>query len=909
MFDNSPQRCICFASSFDITKLRPEINDTSLLGEFSRTLRLPALNFAQIHAMNPSFSVKWPIWAMLLLFILPATGQGQFWKSSKKNTKASENQAPSSDDKSIEHVTATCERFDGLFETYRDTTNGKLWVAVPRDVLGTEFIYFSYVEDGVAASGATRGSYRGSKIVSFHKHYDRIEVHAANTNYHFDPESPLARSSDANLNAPILASLKIEAQTGQDSLYLISGDELFLTEQFQMVKPPDRPGQKAVLGKLSKEKTKVHSLRNYPENMEVQVDYVYENRSPNAGGPDVVDGRNITIRYQHSILPMPAAGFKSRYDDPRVGYFTTKVEDMTSTASTPWLDVIHRWRLEKKDPDAAVSEPVKPITWWVENTTPIEFRDWIVTGVEKWNQAFERIGFRNAVVVKIQPDDAEWDAGDVRYNVLRWTSSPSPRYSGYGPSFVNPRTGEILGADIMLEWGGMVGRLWKADVFADAGMENWDSRATLAEAMHRCDAGQIMARNTHFGISAAKVRKFSDEEFEQFTRETLHRLVLHEVGHTLGLSHNMHGSTLHTPDELKDADVVEASGLCNSVMDYPAINFARNASDQTQFYDDSPGLYDKWVIAYGYSPDLATEEETETMLNDLLRKSTQPELAFGNDADDMRRPGGGMNPDVNIYDLSSDPVGYAMERCELVNDLLPQLVDDYARQGVEDYHEVRKAYLTLTAEYSTQLGIMTRQIGGIRYNRASPDQQTTPPLQPVSQEDQRRALAALSSYAFAPDAYDAHLALAGYLQERRRGFGFFAEAEDPKIHDRILKGQESALRHLLHPSVMQRLVDGALYGNTYTIGEYMPELTDAIFEADLRTSVNTIRQQLQLSYVQQLMKFFDEKSKHNEWSKTMAHHELNRILKLMKDNAGRGDALSRAHRQRLADDIAAHLAP
>ena len=142
---------------------------------------------------------------------------------------------------------------------------------------------------------------------------------------------------------------------------------------------------------------------------------------------------------------MPEEGFVPRPDDPRIGFFMTEVDDLTGVSATPWKDMIHRWRLEKKDPSAAMSEPMKPITWWIENTTPEEFRPIIKEGVEKWNQAFEPLGFTNAVVVKVQPDDAEWDAGDVRYNVLRWTASPSPPFSGYGPSFVNPRTGEILG--------------------------------------------------------------------------------------------------------------------------------------------------------------------------------------------------------------------------------------------------------------------------------------------------------------------------------------------------------------------------------------------------------------------------------------------------------------------------------
>ena len=149
---------------------------------------------------------------------------------------------------------------------------------------------------------------------------------------------------------------------------------------------------------------------------------------------------------------MPDNDFEPRFDDPRVGYFSTEVDDQTSTSSTPYRDLIHRWDLKKKNPEAAISEPVTPITWWMENSTPLEWRETIKAAVLQWNIAFEKAGFKNAIVVKQQPDDADWDAGDIRYNVLRWTSSPQPPFGGYGPSFVNPRTGQILGADIMLEF-------------------------------------------------------------------------------------------------------------------------------------------------------------------------------------------------------------------------------------------------------------------------------------------------------------------------------------------------------------------------------------------------------------------------------------------------------------------------
>lgn len=840
----------------------------------------------------------------LSLALLMPTAEVAAQKLRKNKGTSEQTEKPQSKDapKTLDELTKSCEAIPGLLVVHQDTLNGGTWVEIPDSILGQEFIYFSYIEDGVAAAGATRGSYRGSKVIRFEKHFDRIEVKEVNTNYYFDAASPLAKASQANLNSPILASLKIEGQNGDASVYAVSGNDLFLTENFQMIKGPDSPNRKSALGKLSKEKTKIHNLRNYPENLEIQVDYVYDNASPNTGGPDVVDGRFITVRYQHSLLPMPEAGFEVRLDDPRLGYFTTRIEDMTSTSQTPWLDVIHRWRLEKKDPNAAISEPVKPITWWIENTTPLEFRDIIQEGVEKWNQAFEPLGFRNAVVVKVQPDDADWDAGDIRYNVLRWTSSPNPAYSGYGPSFVNPRTGEILGADIMLEWGGMVGRLWRSEVFAEAGMVEWDSRAAFAESMHRCDAGALMAQNTLWGMTAAKLRNFTDEDAEKFTRETLHRLVLHEVGHTLGLSHNMHGSTLHSPEELKNAELIAETGLCNSVMDYPSINFPLNSEDLTKFYDDEPGFYDKWVIAYGYTPDATAEN-----LDAILRLSTQPELVFGNDADDMRRPGGGMNPDVNIYDLSNDPVAFAMERCELVNKLLPEIIEEYAASDATDYREVRQAYLALTTEYATQLGVMTRQIGGVRYNRALPEQQTTAPLQPVSLQDQTQAMEALRQYAFAPDAFEAMADVAGYLQDRRRGFSFFGEPEDPKIHDRVLNAQKRALDHLLHPTVLTRLVDASLYGNEYTLDAFLPSLTDAIFKADLKGSVNTFRQQLQLEYVERLMAMEDEKSLQSPWAQTMAQSELRRIEKVMGTARATGDAMTRAHRERLSHEISRHF--
>jgi hypothetical protein len=463
----------------------------------------------------------------------------------------------------------------------------------------------------------------------------------------------------------------------------------------------------------------------------------------------------------------------------------------------------------------------------------------------------------------------------------------------------------------MLEYGGMVGRLWRFDVFTEAGMveagmdeeaaqfevdlAQRPAREVLAEQMNRCHAGAVMGRNSLLAAAAMRSYKFSDEEHAEFVRQTLHRLVLHEVGHTLGMSHNMHASTMLSPAELKDAAKVAENGMCNSVMEYPSINFARNPEEQTRFYDDSPGPYDKWVIEYGYSTGLDDEAEEESRLSAILSNSTDPLLQFGNDADDMRSTGRGINPDVNIYDLSSDPVAYAAERCELVNDLLPSIVENFA-PGVDSHQEVVRAYYALTGEYATQLRVMTRQIGGVRYNRATPAQlDGAAPYTPVPEADQKAAMKALSTYAFAPDAFDAQADVLAYLQAQRRGFGFFGGGEDPKIHARVAAAQRGAMAHLVNPKVLMRILDSGLYGNTYDLAEYMDDLTESVFKADLRTSVNTYRQGLQLMYVEALIAALGEKSRLNGVAQSVVLAQLRRIDRQQRD-ASSPDGLTRAHR-------------
>jgi hypothetical protein len=277
------------------------------------------------------------------------------------------------------------------------------------------------------------------------------------------------------------------------------------------------------------------------------------------------------VKFQHTFIEMPENNYEPRFDDPRVGYFITQQDDQISTSATPYHDMIHRWNLVKKDPEAELSEPVEPVVWWIENTTPTGFRETIKNATLAWNVAFEEAGFKNAIQVKVQPDTAKWDAGDIRYNVIRWTSSPVPAFGGYGPSFVNPRTGEILGADIMLEWAAFRGYTRADDLFNGS----LSSSDNLNEAMdpRYCNISRYLREDREFASSAILIMdEPGEEDLDGLQKEAMTRLILHEVGHTLGLNHNMQASTIHSPEELLSPEFTKERGLSGSVRYYHSIN-------------------------------------------------------------------------------------------------------------------------------------------------------------------------------------------------------------------------------------------------------------------------------------------------------------------------------------------------
>ena len=794
------------------------------------------------------------------------------------------------------------KKSDGLFTLYQDTATGSVQLYVKKGQLDKEYIYQSFSINGPTSLFLNQSMHRANLVFKFEKSFDKLEMSRVNTQFYYDKENPMSKTEGVDVPDAVILAEKIVAEDADG--YLISADGLFLSEKLDPVKPLAPPGLPpgAIfnLGNLNPGKSKYDLIRSFPNNTDVVVDLAYDNPAPyNGGGKDITDARYVRVRMQHSLLEMPKNDYRPRRDDPRIGYFMQEKDDQTSTKIVRYKDVINRWNLKKKDPNAAVSEPVEPIVWWVENTTPLEYRSAIVEAGLKWNEAFEKAGFKNAVVMKIMPDNADWDPADIRYNVIRWVSSAQPQYGAIGPSFVNPKTGQILGADITIEWrAGSINPVLY-DLF---NTEQSEQNAVLQQYLNKdgqfCTLAdelkaQLMAGYT---IADAADGGLSESEVMQIHKQFLTYLVLHEMGHTLGLNHNMKASQYLMPSEINDSKATRETGLIGSVMDYPAINVSSDRSKQGDYYTTRTGPYDIWAIEYGYTE--CRPEEEDGVLAKIVSHSAEPQLAFGNDADDMRSPGKAIDPRVMINDLSGDAVVYAEDRLKLVNTTIGKIKDKCAVGS--PYIELVARYNALQRQRLDMSAAISRYIGGVYIDRSFVGQNpNSKPYTPVALAKQKKAMEVLSKYVFAPDAFMSDQGLYPYLQVQRRGFNFFSYTEDPKLTGIYQTIQMNPLAHILHPVTLQRITNSRLYGNQYPVAEVMSDLTKAIFSADLAGKVNVYRQYLQTQYVKTLASMLTSPmAGYDDVAKADALYSLKKI-KSMLTTAASPDEDTKAHRANL----------
>ena len=721
------------------------------------------------------------------------------------------------------------KELNGFMNILHETEEDKYYLIIEEDKINKEFIYFAYILNGPQDVGASGGSMGDGSILEFRKFKDDIGLYKINTKYKYNDSNKISQSKLTNIIEAFMGRFKVVVK--EDNKYLISADKLFLSEMLTSV-TPNIPKEYMEyydlnIGKIDKSKTYINDVRNYPKNTAIEINYGFFNPRPKPGGSvdAVADKRYTFISARHLFVEMPDDKFEPRIADQRIGYFSEKVTDLSSYDSYPARDLMNRWRLIKKNPEAELSEPVEPIVYWVENSTPEEIRPFVVKGIEGWNAAFEKAGFKNAVVAKIQPDDAEWDAGDIQYNVVRWASTPNPQFSGYGPSIANPRTGEIIAADIVQEF----------------------------NAIKR-------------GYTYRKLWGYTEDNdpLEQW----IVSLTMHEVGHTLGLRHNFKSSWIYNADDIHNVSITGKSHI-GSVMDYDPINLAPAGTPQGNFFPHGPGIYDKWAIEFGYTPNM-TDEERDL----ILAKASIPEYVFGTDGDAMGSPGSNTDPRAKRYDLSGDPVTYTSRRIEILDAKIKELPSIFLVDG-NTSTEFRSNFFSLVREKGRFMEGVSRLIGGVYSNRTVNGTDLTP-FEAVAYEDQKKAMSLITSKLLSNDAFIFDENILKYLQYEKRAAYSSSERgnEDPQLHEVVLGLQGRVLAHILHPRVMTRLVDSSQYGNTYLPNEVLDDLQEGIFVA--KEVPTTFKMNLQSNYVDGLIKGLSD-SDYDEISRSAIYNSLIKI--------------------------------
>jgi hypothetical protein len=579
---------------------------------------------------------------------------------------------------------------------------------------------------------------------------------------------------------------------------------------------------------------------------------------------------------RYSISERPQTGYRPRLADDRVGHFVNSIEDYSDdNRYSTTKHFVNRWHLVKQDPSAALSPPKQPIVYWLENTIPVKYRDALRDGVLMWNKAFEKIGFKDAIVVKIQPDDADWDPGDVRYSTIRWFAGyPDPGFA-QGPSRTDPGTGQIYDADIRFSEAmtRFVRREVSEQIYPSAASP-WEysfprtfvAPWSVANASYQCDFATGAVRDAEFAFDLLVARGMDPNgaEADRFIQNFLRQIAAHEVGHTLGLRHNFRASTIHTWEQAQDQSVTSRDGLTGSVMDYIPTNIAARGKQQGEYHQSTLGPYDYWAIEYAYKPiDAPTMEGEEAELRKIASRAAEPQLAYDTDEDAGLGPGLDMDPVVNRFDLGADPLKYYTNRISLGREILSNMEQRLERPG-EGYQILRRSFNTAMGQTSQALFLASKYIGGVYHYRSHVgDPGNRLPFNPVPAEIQKQALDLLRDNLFAPNAFQFSPQLLNKLEnERFINFNTFTPGrQDVPIHAAVLGLQRQVLDRIFMPTVLSRIQDSEVKVGPsvqpFTLGVLFTEVQDSIWAETntpgLTLNINSYRRSLQREHLRRMI--------------------------------------------------------
>ncbi|MGJ8745404.1 zinc-dependent metalloprotease [Polaribacter sp.] len=811
----------------------------------------------------------------LITFILGFSldADAQFWKKKKKKTETPAKTTPKKGEIQpyAKVVTKDHTTDDGLFKVHKKD-NSYLF-EIPDSLLTRELLMVTRIAKTANGIGFGGGK-TNTQVLRWEKKHKNILLRIVSHSVVADTILPVHEAVVNSNLEPILFSFPIKAFSKDSTATVIDATELFSTD----IKPlgfPEFYRKRYKVTRMDKDRSYIDRISSYPQNIEIR--HVKTYAASNA--PSNASLGSITLEMSNSMVLLPKIPMKRRYFDERVGWFTRSQTDYGLDAqkskSVTYLD---RYRLEVKDEDiekfkrGELVEPKKQIVYYVDRATPEEWVPYIIQGVNDWQVAFEAAGFKNAIIAKRAPtkeEDPDYSPEDVRYSVVRYLASPIPNANG--PHVSDPRSGEILESDIN----------WYHNVMSL--LHNW------------------------FFIQTAAIN--SDARGNNFKTETMGELIKfvssHELGHTLGLPHNMGSSTAYPVDSLRSASFTKKYGTAPSIMDYARFNYIAQPEDKGVALMPNIGVYDKYAISWGYKPILDTDAKDEKPILDswILKHAGDLMYRFGH-----QQASGVVDPSSQTEDLGDNAMKASAYGIKNLQRILPRLEEWTSEKG-ENYDELATMYGQILSQFNRYMGHVSANVGGVYENYKTSDQQG-PVYTHVDKATQKEALKFVIEELFKTP---------NWLLDKK----IFEKIEFSGSVERIRGLQARTLNNILDAGRMARMIENETINNkeAYSLIDMMSDVRKGVWsEIYNNSAIGTYRRNLQRVHLDRLdyllNKAKDQKGVNSGYVKrsgitvnqsdikSVARGELKRIQRDAKKAAARiSNTITRYHLQDVVDRV------
>ena len=762
------------------------------------------------------------LFSLILAFSISpqANAQKKKSKKDKKTAQVAPKQKKSKPSYKT-YVNSKTKSDDGLFHVHNN--NGKFMYEIPKSHFGKEMLLVTRIKDipaGLGGGYVNAGSKINTQVVVWEEFQNKILLKVKSYNAVANDSLPIYKSVKANNLEPIIYAFDIKSQNPDSTAVLVDVTKFFSSDIKAISALPSFYRARYKVRRLDPTRSFINSIKSYPKNIEVVQDFTYDAAAP----PSNSNTNTITIRVNQSMILLPEDKMMPRIYDKRVGYFSIGNVDYSSEAlKADAKRYIRRWRLEPKDVSAynrgELVEPIKPIVYYLDPATPEKLRKYIKQGVDDWAKVFETAGFKNAIMAKYPPtkeEDPEFSMEDVRYSSIRYVASTTRNATG--PSVSDPRTGEILESDII--WYHNHLRSYRNRYLLETGAANPSARTLDTPA----------------------------EEIGEMMR----MVISHEVGHALGLPHNMAASFAYPVDSLRSGKFTQKMGIAATIMDYARYNYIAQPGDKNIRFIRQLGPYDHYAINWGYrklSWAKTPAQEVETLDKWIENKADNPIYRFG---------GQRFDPSAQTEGIGNDQVKastYGVKNLKIVAKNLP----DWTSNQTNNYEDLSELYGELLGVWSRYVGHVSGNIGGVYEFNKKPSQDGFV-YQPVSKEKQKESMSWLQENAFK-------------TQDWLLDNSILANIGESGYTNRMLRLQNRQLATLLSTSRLERMIDASVIEpNSYEVIDMVRDLRNGIFsEANYTRNVDVFRRNLQKAFIDRMASIMN--------SKSPKHADINSIVR------------------------------